>query len=158
MNERQYSNACDGDPMSLMDSCQLEKLHQRYDIIFVQSLEMIERDTGSSGRWRRCFLYRLPCKGTSDCAIHGCDVHLTPAQAIQNEAQMKDESKDLIEDMSDILTCALETRKYAKQSQLEKTIKDLENLAKEVRGFVEAYNNTGHSSTLFVITTLMITG
>ena len=71
---------------------------------------------------------------------------------------MKDEIKDLIEDTSDILAYALETRKYAKQSQLEKTIKDLENLAKEVRDFVEAYNNTGHSSTLSVITTSMTTG
>ena len=71
---------------------------------------------------------------------------------------MNIEIKDLIEDMTDILVCALETRKYASIPRLEKTIKDLENLAKEVRDFVEAYNNTGHSSTLFVITTLMTTG
>ena len=71
---------------------------------------------------------------------------------------MKDEIKDLIEHMSDVLVYALETRKYASLPQLEETIRDLENLAKEVKDFVEAYNNTGHFSTSFAITALMITG
>ena len=43
---------------------------------------------------------------------------------------MNIEIKDLIEDMTDILVCALETRKYASIPRLEKMIKDLEILAR----------------------------
>ena len=76
-------------------------------------------------------------------------------QVLQNEAQMKDGIKELIDDMSDILVCALETRKYASLPQLEKTIRDLENLAKEVKDFVEAYNHTSQASMSFSVVNLM---
>ena len=68
---------------------------------------------------------------------------------------MKIEIKDLIEDMTDILVCALETRKYASIPRLEKMIKDLETLAREVRDFVEAYNGTSQSSMPFAIVGLL---
>ena len=77
MDERPYSNAYDGVPLSLMDSCQLEKLRQGYAIIFVQSSPVTERDTGSSSCQRRCLLYRLPCEGTSNCNIYVRDMYLT---------------------------------------------------------------------------------
>ena len=70
---------------------------------------------------------------------------------------MKDEIKDLVEDMTNIFVCALQTRKYASLPQLEKTINDLEDVAKEVKDLVQAYNHTSQSSTSFAITALMMT-
>ena len=64
---------------------------------------------------------------------------------------MKGEINALIEDMYDILVCSLEIRKYAERSQLEKTIEGLENLANEVKNFVEEYNRTNQTSTSFIV-------
>ena len=64
---------------------------------------------------------------------------------------MKNEINALIEDMYDILVCSLEIRKYAERSQLEKTIEGLENLANEVKDFVEEYNRTNQTSTSFIV-------
>ena len=71
---------------------------------------------------------------------------------------MKDEINELIDDMYDILVYALETRKYAGPSQLEKTIGGLESLAKEVKDFVGAYNRTSQASTSFTIVNITMTG
>ena len=71
---------------------------------------------------------------------------------------MKDKIDALIEDMYDILICALEIREYAEQSQLEKTIEGLENLANEVKDFVEEYNRTNQTSTSFIIVNVTTTG
>ena len=71
---------------------------------------------------------------------------------------MKDKIDALIEDMYDILVCSLEIRKYAERSQLEKTIEGLENLANEVKDFVEEYNGTSQTSTSFIIVNVTTTG
>ena len=67
--------------------------------------------------------------------------------------QMKDEINELIEDMYDILVLALEIREYARKYQLEveKMTEELENLANEVKNFVEEYNRTNQTSTSFIV-------
>ena len=71
---------------------------------------------------------------------------------------MKDEINALIEDMYDILVCALGTHKYAGKSRLEEAIGGLENLANEVKGFVVKYNCTSQTSTSSAISnvTMMV--
>ena len=71
---------------------------------------------------------------------------------------MKDEINALIEDMYDILVCALGTHKYAGKSRLEETIEGLENLANEVKDFVEKYNSTSQTSTSSTILNVTMTG
>ena len=71
---------------------------------------------------------------------------------------MKTEIQELIDEMTDIITCTLDipARKYTDQSQLKKAIEDLEGLAKEVTDFVvEGYNTpnrTGASFFIFMVT------
>ena len=70
---------------------------------------------------------------------------------------MKTEIQELIDEMTDIITCTLDipARKYTDQSQLKKAIEDLEGLAKEVTDFVEGYNTpnrTGAPSFVFMVT------
>ena len=66
---------------------------------------------------------------------------------------MKDEINALIKDMYDILVLALEIREYARKYQLEveKMTEELENLANEVKNFVEEYNRTNQTSTSFIV-------
>ena len=67
---------------------------------------------------------------------------------------MKTETQELIEEMTDIITCTLDVpaRKYTDQSQLQKAIEDLEGLAKEVTDFVvEGYNTPNRTGVPFLV-------
>ena len=71
---------------------------------------------------------------------------------------MKDEINELIEDMYDILVCALEIREYTGQSRIEKSIEGLENLANEVKDFAEKYNGTSQTSASLTILNVTMMG
>ena len=67
---------------------------------------------------------------------------------------MKTETQELIEEMTDIITCTLDVpaRKYTDQSQLQKAIEDLEGLAKEITNFVvEGYNTPNRTGAPFLV-------
>ena len=67
---------------------------------------------------------------------------------------MKTEVQEVIDEMTDIITCTLDVpaRKYTDRSQLQKAIKDLEGLAKEVTDFVvEGYNTSNWTGAPFFV-------
>ena len=67
---------------------------------------------------------------------------------------MKTEIRELIDEMTDIITCTLDVpaRKYTDQSQLQKAIEDLEGLAKEITNFVvEGYNTPNRTGAPFLV-------
>ena len=53
--------------------------------------------------------------------------------------------------MTDAITCTLDIPKHANQTQLEKTIKDLKDLAVEVTDFVEGYNAPNWTGAPFLV-------
>ena len=67
---------------------------------------------------------------------------------------MKSEILDLIDDLSKAIAYTSGVRKYSDYSQLQEDIKDLGELAKEVKSFVDRYNSSSQASKfeLFCVT------
>ena len=53
--------------------------------------------------------------------------------------------------MTDVITCTLDIPKHANQTQLEKTIEDLKDLAAEIMDFVEGYNEPNRAGAPFLV-------
>ena len=64
---------------------------------------------------------------------------------------MKTEIQELIDEMTDTIICALDVPKYANQTQLEKAVEDLKDLALEVTDFVEGYNAPNWTGAPFLV-------
>ena len=64
---------------------------------------------------------------------------------------MKSEIQELIDEMTDIVTCTLDVPKYTNQTQLERAIEELKDLAMEVMGFVEGYNSPNRTGAPFLV-------
>ena len=64
---------------------------------------------------------------------------------------MKSEMQELIDQMTDIVTCTLDVPKYTNQTQLERAIEELKDLAMEVMGFVEGYNSPNRTGARFLV-------
>ena len=65
---------------------------------------------------------------------------------MQTDADMKSEMLDLIDDMSEVIAYTFDVRKYSDYSRLQGVIRDLGELAKEVKNFADRYNSSSQAS------------
>ena len=65
---------------------------------------------------------------------------------MQADANMKSGILDLIDDLSKVIPYTSDVHKYSKDPRLHGVIKDLGELAKEVKTFVDKYNSSSQGS------------
>ena len=65
---------------------------------------------------------------------------------MQTDADMKSGILDLIDDMSEVIAYTFDVRNYSDYSRLHGVIKDLGEMAKEVKNFVDRYNSSSQAS------------